>query len=553
MEERLKNKIKEALVELGIQGIEPVVEFPADLAHGDYATNAALAAAKAAGMNPRALAEKIVATLGEIDGISKIEVAGPGFINFTLTREHVASAIQNIDGTYGRNQHLAGKRVIVEYSCPNPFKEMHIGHLMSTVIGEAVSRLVEYSHASLVRDSYGGDVGPHVAKTLWAMRHTGRTQDNLSAKEIGDLYAYGSNAYEEDETAKVAIDALNVSIYKRDDEALMHLWAQGKKTSLDAFKVLYEKLGTHFDRYFFESETADLGLQKVSEGLEKGVFENSEGAVIYPGEKKGLHTLVFVTSRGTPTYEAKELGLAFLKEKEFPADESYILTAAEQVGHFQVVKAALAELAPDLAEKTHHVPHGFLRLPTGKMSSRSGNVVTAESLIMEAIKRASEKNPDPRTAEMVGVAAVKYAILRAKPGSDVVFDMDQALSIEGDSGPYLQYAYVRAKSVLEKADKQQTAVSTEQSAMSSEPESISEVERLLVRFPAVVLRAAREFEPHFVTTYLTELASAFNSWYAAERIIGSKHEKYKVAVTRAFAQTMKNGLWLLGIESPEKM
>lgn len=546
MEELLQQKITDALRVLGISGVSFALEFPAELAHGDYATNVALVAAKKAGMNPRSLAEKIVAELGDIEGVEKIEVAGPGFINFTLAREYFSQSIQSVDEEWGKNQNLKGRRVVVEYSCPNPFKEMHIGHLMSTVIGEAVSRLVEYSGASLVRDSYGGDVGPHVAKALWGLRSLGVGDRELTPQKIGEAYAYGANAYEDSEDAKKDIDALNVAIYKGEDAELMELWRKGKEVSVLAFKELYKKLGTHFDRFFFESETASLGMQKVEEGLAKGIFEKSEGAVIYPGEKKGLHTLVFVTSRGTPTYEAKEVGLAFLKEQEFPSDASYILTASEQVGHFQVVKAALAELDEKLAKKTHHIPHGFLRLPEGKMSSRTGNVITAESLITEAIKRASEKNEDAHIAEVVGVAAVKYAILRAKPGSDVVFDMNQALSIEGDSGPYLQYSYVRAKSVLEKA-------SSQQSATSSQPEDISHLERLLPRFPHVVARASHAFEPHFVTTYLTELASAFNSWYASEKIIGVPNEAHKLTVVRAFAQTMKNGLWLLGIQAPEKM
>lgn len=544
MHEQLTKKIKKALEKLGIREVEPVIEFPADLSHGDYATNAALAGAKAAGIAPRELAEKLVAALGDIEGVEKIDIAGPGFINFTLAPEYFSETIHVIDDEWGKNKNLKGKTVVVEYSCPNPFKEMHIGHLMSTVIGESVSRLVEFSSANIVRDSYGGDVGPHVAKALWGLREQ-HGEGELTAENIGTAYAYGSAQYEEHEDAKRAIDELNVAIYRGDDANLMRLWRQGKEVSVNAFKELYKKLGTHFDRFFFESETAPIGLSKVEEGIARGVFEKSDGAVIYPGEKKGLHTLVFVTSRGTPTYEAKELGLAFLKEQEFPCDESYILTAAEQVGHFKVVKAALEDIAPDLAAKTHHIPHGFLRLPEGKMSSRKGNVITAEALIATAVSRVAERNPDEAVADMVGVGAVKYAILRAKPGSDVVFDIEQALSVEGDSGPYLQYSYVRAQSVLEKAGAT--------SGASSVPHQVSLLERLLVRFPAIVERAAREFEPHYVTTYLTELASAFNSWYAAEKIIGSEHEGYSLALTKAFAQTMKNGLWLLGIAAPERM
>lgn len=546
MRETLEARIAQAASALGLDASRATLEYPADLAHGDFASNIAMVVAKEAGESPRALAEKIVNELGSIEGVSHIEIAGPGFINFTLAREYFSKTIFEIGDDWGRNESLKGKTVIVEYSCPNPFKEMHIGHLMSTVIGEAVSRLIEYASARTIRDSYGGDVGPHVAKALWGLR-VQPSEGALTPEGIGTAYAYGALQYEENEDAKKEIDELNVAIYRGDDETLMNLWAEGKEVSVAAFKELYKKLGTHFDRFFFESETTDIGLEKVAEGLSKGVFEKSEGAVIYPGEKKGLHTLVFITSRGTPTYEAKELGLAFVKEKEYPADVSYILTASEQIGHFKIVKAALEEIAPDLAKKTHHIPHGFLRLPEGKMASRKGNVVTARSLIENAIQRVSERNSDDIIAETVGVAAVKYAILRAKPGSDVVFDIEQALSTEGDSGPYLQYSYARARSVLEKASEKNF------SSACDAPENLTPLERILPRFPSVVLRAAEEFEPHYVTTYLTELAGAFNSWYANEKIIGSDHEEYKLALTAAFAQTMKNGLWLLGINAPEKM
>jgi len=201
----------------------------------------------------------------------------------------------------------------------------------------------------------------------------------------------------------------------------MELWRKGRDVSLAAFETIYRIVGTTFDYYFFESETAPIGLDVVKDELKRGVFEESEGAIIYKGEKVGLHTLVFVTSRGTPTYEAKDIGLAFLKEERWPSDESIIVTATEQIGHFNVFLAALSEVAPLLAAKTRHVPHGFLRLSTGKMSSREGNVITAESLIRDVIEKVSERNPDPLVAQHIAVGAIKYSagpsITRTSPGS----------------------------------------------------------------------------------------------------------------------------------------
>ncbi|MHB8860650.1 MAG: arginine--tRNA ligase [Minisyncoccota bacterium] len=561
LEERIRKAIEEALESIGARDVSFVVERPSDSTHGDYATNAALAAAKQLGKNPRSLADELARHL--IDSLgdsvaSHVSVAGPGFVNITLSREAVTLAVAEAAAQgeeWGRNTREKEKRVMVEYTDPNPFKEMHIGHLMSNVIGEALARLIESEGATVVRANYQGDVGPHVAKAIWGLRKAGITEPT-TAQELGEAYAAGSRAYEESPEAKAEIDALNQDIYKgtdlsrrseltEADAALMEEWRKGRDVSLVAFERLYKILGTHFDYYFFESETAESGTRIVHDGLNKGIFEESEGAVIYRGEKKGLHTLVFITSRGTPTYEAKDIGLAFLKEERVQTDRSIIVTAAEQIGHFKVFLAALSEMAPTIAAKTTHVPHGFLRLTSGKMSSREGNVITAAGLIKEIIEKASEKNPDPLIAEQVALGAIKYMVLRQAPGSDIIFDPEKSLSLDGDSGPYLQYALVRAKKIL-------TYASTNEDG-AQEPRAPYALERLIVHFPDVVARAADSLAPNILTTYLTELASAWNSFYATEQVLGSPEEAYKQRVARAFANTMTNGLMLLGIPAPERM
>lgn len=548
MEESIRKATEQALAALGASDIRFAVEWPADMTHGDFAVNAAMAGAKALGKNPKALAEELAPLIQKELGADakSVAVAGPGFINVTLSpeavRRDIKRAVQEGEA-WGRGTEQNGKRIIVEYSCPNPFKEMHIGHLMSTVIGEAVSRVIENSGATIARDSYGGDVGPHVAKALWALRRDGVT-DVANASEVDKAYAHGSKAYEASEEAKAEIDALNVEVYKGEDTELMNLWRKSREVCLEAFRELYAVLGTKFDYFFFESDTAAIGTEKVKEALSRGVFAESDGAVIYEGEKKGLHTLVFLTGRGTPTYEAKEIGLAFYKEERWPSDVSYILTAAEQIGHFNVVKAALEDIAPALGRKTHHIPHGFMRLTTGKMSSREGNTVTARGLLAEVIEKAREKNEDSIVAEQVAVAAIKYMILRQAAGGDIIFDPEQSLSLEGESGPYLQYALVRARKILSYGE------STGGEEVPAEPYTI---ERLVIRFPEVAARAAREHAPHYVAQYLTMLASAWNSFYASEQVLGSPEEAYKQQMAKAFATTMENGLGLLGIPTPKKM
>ncbi len=538
MEGRIRKAIEEALESIGAQGVSFVVERPTDSAHGDYATNAALAAAKQLGKNPRSLADELARHL--IDSLgdsvaSHVSVAGPGFVNITLSREAVTLAVAEAaapsfapatqgaseghsrDPNWGKGAAQKARRVIVEYTDPNPFKEMHIGHLMSNVIGESLARLTESEGAAVVRANYQGDVGPHVAKAIWGLRKAGITEPS-TAQELGEAYAAGSRAYEESPGAKAEIDELNQDIYKGTDAALMEEWRKGRDVSLAAFEQLYKMLGTHFDYYFFESETAESGTRIVRDGLNKGIFEESEGAIIYRGEKKGLHTLVFITSRGTPTYEAKDIGLAFLKEERVQTDRSIIVTAAEQIGHFKVFLAALSEMAPTIA---------------------------ASGLIDDIIKKALVKNNDPLVAEQVALGAIKYMVLRQAPGSDIVFDPDKSLSLDGDSGPYLQYALVRAKKILTYASEGETGAGV--------PHAPYAIERLIVHFPEVVVRAARELAPNILTTYLTALAAEWNHFYATEQVLGSPEEAYKQRVARAFANTMTNGLALLGIPAPERM
>ncbi|MEX1027887.1 MAG: arginine--tRNA ligase, partial [Candidatus Paceibacterota bacterium] len=319
-----------------------------------------------------------------------------------------------------------------------------------------------------------------------------------------------------------------------------------------------KKLGTRFDYYFFESQVFEDGLKLVEEGKEKGVFEESDGAVVYRGEQDGLHTRVFVNARGLPTYETKELGLTKQKFETEAFDQSVVVTANEQTSYFQVVLAALGKLRPEWREKTKHIEHGMLQAPDGKMSSRKGNVIGGGTLIEDVEERAREKIAesereleDPeKLATEEAVAAIKYAILRQTPGKNVVFDIDQSLSLEGDSGPYLQYTHTRCVSVLEKAEREGVTPSIE-----TAPAESYELERVLYRFPEVVERAFADLSPQALVTYVTELASMFNTFYGTEQIVSADDEysPYKCALTRATRTVLANGLHILGIDAPERM
>ena len=551
--DNLKEAIKTAVSELGLEIEDVHLEHPADLTNGDYSTNVAMVLGKKVGKNPKELAQEIVDKISENNppagGVEKAEVAGAGFINFYLSQEFFKESVEEIlkaGDKWGSNDSLKKQKTIVEYTDPNPFKEFHIGHLMANSIGESISRLVEFSGAQTKRANYQGDVGLHVAKAIFG-------KQNNPEMAFGTAYAKGNSAYEEDENAK---EEINKKVYDKSDDEVNKLYDEGRKVSLEHFEEIYKKLGTKFDEYFFESETGPIGKKLVEENVGK-VFNESDGAVIFKGEDVGLHTRVFINSEGLPTYEAKDLALAKVKADRYGHDKSIVITASEQKEYYKVVLASMKEIFPDLSENTKHITHGMLRLPSGKMSSRTGDVITGESLIDEVNEKVLEKMKDSELenkaeiAEQVAVGAIKYSILKQSAGKDIIFDYDKSLSFEGDSGPYLQYSLVRANAVLEKAKAENIKSDLSKDGPWTE---VIELEKLLYRFPEVVERANAEYEPHYVTTYLTELAGAFNSFYANTKIVEeSESAPYKVALTEAFKTTIKNGLWLLGIKTPERM
>jgi len=544
----IHDAIEKAIEELGFPKVDFAVEHPADLAHGDYATNVALIL----GGNPPENADEIKKLLEAeplVNFVEKIEVVGPGFINFTLSDDARADVLfAPPKEELGGNDTLKGQKIIIEYTDPNPFKEFHIGHLMSNAIGESLSRLIEFSGAEVKRANYQGDVGVHVAKAIW-----GKQQN--SSLTWGDAYATGAQAYD---THKEEIDALNKTIYEKSDSEVNALYEQGRKETLEGFEKMYALLGTTFDEYFFESEAAPRGKEVVEKNVDKVFARGESGALVFHGEERDprLHTRVFVNAHGIPTYEAKELALAQIKYERYQYDRSVVITGNEVDGYFKVVHAAMREVYPELAQKTEHHSHGMLRLPTGKMSSRTGSVITAMSLINEAKSRVLEKTNDgnDKIANEIAVGALKYAILKQAPGKDIIFDMEQALSLEGDSGPYLQYTAVRAGSLLAKGKGAGFAPQENADTLRAVPQARNIV-RLAARFSDIVEDAMKNSAPQTVVHYLLSLASEFNSWYAQETIVveGDSTSSVRLGIVSAVRQILENGLWTLGIKVPERM
>lgn len=550
--------IQAAITQLYDQKI-PVVLTRPDAQFGDWATNVALQLAKPLGKTPREIAEEIAEKLRENEDFSEVTVAGPGFINLKLTDATLLVSLRSEPIAHRR-----GQSIVFEYSCPNAFKELHTGHLYQTVFGDIASRLMLISGATLQRTSFGGDVGLHVAKCLWGMVETlgGELPEKLSdigddpfqrATWISQCYVRGAKAYEEDETFKHAIDELNKTIYGFHDTAdhdspLAKLYWETRQWSFDYFDAFYKLIDVDTMRYYPESETAPVGLKVVREQLEKGILKQSGGAVIFEGdESKHLHTRVFITSKGLPTYETKDIGVIWMEKSDYDFDHRYLLTGNDQREYMRVVFAAAEKFRPELSGTMTHLTNGTVRFADGqKMSSRLGNVTRALDVIEIVREKVREIIDDDSLIEVVALGAIKYAFARYKLGGDIAFNLEETVSLQGNSGPYLQYAHARARRILEKVE-----------ATTRTPTDLYDEDRGLVRklseYAEIVDVATKALEPHHICNYLFELAQEFNRYYEKNKVIGSEKEAHRLSLVATYADTLKAGLTILGIHAPDKM
>ena len=539
-------------------GIDVAIDLSRpDEKFGDYATNVALKIAKDLQFAPREIAEELANKLRTDleDILSDTSIAGPGFINLTLSDAALIEAAQaDVTGLH------AGQRLLLEYSCPNAFKELHTGHLYQTIVGDAIGKIFEATGGVVYRANFGGDVGLHVAKCLYGIVETlgGENPEGLASVDEADraewlsaAYVKGATAYEEDEAAKAKITEYNTAIYQfhqqNDHQSnLAQIYWTCRDWSYDYFKDFYQKIETSaFDKYYPESTTSGRGLEVVRRNTGT-VFQESEGAVVYDGEKVGLHTRVFITSKGLPTYEAKDLGVIYNEADDFEYDKRVIITGNDQSEYMKVVFAALGDIDANLAAKQNHLAHGTIRFGDGKkMSSRLGNVTRAIDVIHETDQAVMDERPDAEHYKIT-LAAVKYSFLKHRLGGDIAFDIQESVSLEGNSGPYLQYAHARARSILGKAD-----------AGGSLGKDLQEGERILARkiseYVEVIDRAVADSMPHHVANYLYELAQVFNYFYEHNRVIGEERQATRLALVEIYANTLRHGLHVLGIPTPDKM
>jgi arginyl-tRNA synthetase len=532
---------------------------------GDYATNVALQLAKPLGKNPREIADTISAKLTESGEFADVQVAGPGFINVRVSDALLGAELGKIieqKEMYGKPNTYTGKKVVSEYSDPNPFKVLHAGHLYTSVVGDAISNLIETSGGEVHRVNFGGDVGLHVGKTMYVIlqRLGGEDPEKLAdipedkrSEWLAECYVEGTNLYEDNEQAKADIIALNKRVYQLHadndhDSGFAHIYWTTRQWSYDYFNEFYDRIGTHFEKYYPESETSPIGLATVREQLERGVYTESNGAVVFEGEPYGLHTRVFINSEGLPTYEAKDVGLSIKKWDDYHYDESVIITGNDITEYMKVVLKSMEQFQPELVKKTRHLTHGNVKLTGGvKMSSRKGNILRAVD-VLDAAADENEAVQGNRDAAPV-LGAVKYAFLKNRIGGDIIYDPKESVSLQGNSGPYLQYALARALSISRKLEQtsEQVAVATD----------FDENERALMvkltEYPDVLRVAVGELAPHHICTYLYELAQAFNRFYEKSRVVGDEREAVRTQLVMAYAGILKSGLTILGIPTPDRM
>jgi len=525
---------------------------------GDFSTNVAMKLAGRLGKSPIDIAEALALKLNsDLNDLARVSAIKPGFINFTLNDTALFQALETQPP-----RSLTGEVIVVEYSDPNPFKVLHAGHLYTSIVGDAIANLLEWSGATVHRVNYGGDVGMHVAKTLWSMKK--ELQDGLPEKYaslsidertewMAERYVDGSQQYETNPEAKVEISKINKQIYqvqetKDHDSSLAQLYWMTREWSYEYFRKFYDLIGTKFEKFYAESEVEELGLSTVREQLAKGVYEESEGAVVFRGEKYGLHTRVFINSDGLPTYEAKDVGLIIRKFEDYHFDKSIIITANEQEQYMAVVQKSIEQFNPDLVRATTHLTHGLVKLVGGvKMSSRLGNFLRAVDVLNSASEANKQLTGKDNQDSVLG--AVKYSLLRTRMGGDIIYDPAESVSIEGNSGPYLQYAYARAKSILKKVE-QTTEHNIDGVALNPSERSLL---RKMGEFIEVIEKASTEFMPHQVCTYLYELAQVFNRFYEQNRVIDDQRQGLRVMLVEKYSTILKQGLDLLGIPAPENI
>ena len=523
---------------------------------GDYQCNDALKIAKKVGLNPREAAAKVVDALDK-SAFAKVEVAGPGFLNLTVSGEWLAARLAELDAAdnAGIEQRGAGKKIVIDYSSPNAAKQMHIGHIRSTVIGNAIDRIFRALGYEVIADNHLGDWGTQFGILIKGYREclTEEERDNLTVANLEKCYVLSAaKAKEEDGVWKDACRAELVKL-QQGDSANLELWKRFIDISIGEFERMYAKLGVKFDTYRGESFYNAMMPGVVDRLLEMKLAEESEGALIVNLEAEKLGVAIVRKSDGGFNYTTSDLACVESRVADYNPERIIYVTDDRQQLHFKQFFSISAKMGYTV--KLVHVPFGLMSFQGKAISTREGNLIRLEELLSEAKRRAFEivkdRGGDEALAEAIGYGAVKYADLSHDPGTAIDFNWDKALALEGNSGPYLQYAYARVSSLMDKAAEMAVA----KGEFSIETPSEKRLALQLLEFPGAVVRAAEAYKPSILADYLFQTAQLYSSFYQNSPILKSEDSvrSSRLRLCAAFGKVLSKGLDLLGIATPSRI
>ena len=527
---------------------------------GDYQCNDALRLAKALKTNPRAVAQKVVEALEASEeakrAFEKIEIAGPGFLNLTVGGEWLRGALCGLEGDSdcGIEKTGSGKKVVIDYSSPNAAKQMHIGHIRSTVIGSAIDRIFRALGYDVVADNHLGDWGTQFGILILGYREllSDEERENLTVANLEKCYVLSAaKAKEEDGVWKDRCRAELVKL-QQGDEANLALWKRFIDISIGEFERMYKKLGVKFDTYRGESYYNEMMPAVVEKLLKLGLAEESEGALIVNLENEKLGVAIVRKSDGGFNYTTSDLACVESRVADYNPERIIYVTDDRQQLHFKQFFSIAAKMGYGNV-KLVHVPFGLMSYQGRAISTREGNLIKLDDLLAEAVRRSYEivkdRGGDEHLASQIGISAVKYADLSHDPATAIDFNWDKALALEGNSGPYLQYAYARVCSLLEKSGEG----AVQESFASSYTKEEKRLALQLLEFPGAVARAAEAYKPSVLAEYLFQTAQLYSSFYQSSPILKSEESvrKARLALCALFGKILGRGLNILGIETPK--
>ena len=561
----IANQVAKA-TEIDEKEIESYIEIPKDSTNGDYAFPC-FKLAKTLRKSPQAIAEDIKERIEFSQEVEKIDIAG-GYLNFFINKnlltEEVLKEIENQE-EYGKSEQGKGKNVVIDYSSPNIAKPFHIGHLKTTVIGGALYNIYKYLGYNVTGVNHLGDYGTQFGKLIEGYKLWGNEYDlnENPIDKLADIYKRINNLCNEDEEVLEKCRE-NFKLLEQGDQYCTRLWQEFKDLSIQEFQKIYDLLGSKFDSWNGEAFYSDK-IDEVIEILEKtGKLQESDGAMIVDLSNKGIDTPCIVCkSNGSTIYATRDLAAILYRARTYDYDKSLYVTSYEQNLHFKQIfeVAKLMGLDKKYTDGLEHVSYGFVRLSTGKMSTRLGNFIKVEDLLNDAINEAEkiieQKNPSlenkQEVAKKVGIGAVIFNDLSTSRIKDEVFDIEEMLNFQGETGPYIQYTYVRTKSVLEKAGEIPKLKDINIEIL--QDEFSQNIIKLIYNFEDILQQVIEKSEPSILARYLIDLSKAYSSFYNENKIICEDKElqNARVYLTYATGKVLKQGAKLLGINMPEKM